>query len=345
MGCSTSSTKVVAASPTCRAIDAGGTFAFKASRIIAPLELDKSAGPFPALVVVHGFCSESKGVADWTYMQDISEALAQSLGFIVLMIGMPDDDEEHINGLVPDALEGDGISLMAKLTVKPLACMNNAWPAAKYSESLSAAIDHLLVIAPDKLGVQVDAHRIGLVGHSMGGGGVLYGAAKHCKEKIKAVVALNPSHWAVETPFDNTAACIEYGKAPDHSGEQGEGIINHLPDISAPALVYGSLSEYNMADNAISVCPTWPAYENVFAQLTGAVAKELYVDGLTNQSWEQGHCWLVSNAGHLEPPSAYNDGVPLALVCNFLKRHVGGIHEPPLQKPSRDVRAWAGPVD
>ena len=66
--------------------EAGGEWR---SRIFGPPGADASANPYPALVVVHGATKEGIG---WLGMQPLAEELAK-LGFIVLMVGMPDDDE------------------------------------------------------------------------------------------------------------------------------------------------------------------------------------------------------------------------------------------------------------
>ena len=89
--------------PRCTAVEGGGKARFKASRFYAPLNLDKSAGPLPAVITVHGACDEIAGTltgADWTYMEFLSEELASKLGVVVLMVGMPDDDEDYVNGFV-----------------------------------------------------------------------------------------------------------------------------------------------------------------------------------------------------------------------------------------------------
>merc|ERR1719502_580466 len=80
----------------------------------------------------------------------------------------------------------------------------NMWTPRFYAKSLDFAIDHLISMARMKCGVAVDPARVGLVGHSMGGAGVLAGAGLDCRNKIKAVAALNPHFgFGYENLWDN----------------------------------------------------------------------------------------------------------------------------------------------
>lgn len=350
MGCSASSQATPAPPPKCTIIDGGSTDHFKESRLYVPFDVDKAGGPLPAVITVHGAVAERDDTAfgralfqvDWDYMHSISEYMASTLGVVVLSIGLPDDDEAYINGFIPDEIENAGISLMLKLVTKPLVTVfANMWPACKYSEFLSAAIDHLCTISPEKAGLQIDVKKIALCGHSMGGGGVLYAAGVHCKDRIAACVALNPSHVAVNGPFDNGEQCIQCGKGADHSGEFGEGKIAHLGEISCPTLIVGSQAEYNIK-GPFGVAGIWPTYECIFEQLTSAASKELYVDSLTHLSYVEAHEWLIPTTGLKIPVTEHNEGIPLEVVCSFLRRNVCGSDEAPPERPSENVKTWVG---
>lgn len=352
MGCGSSSpvdpiTPPVSAA--CTVIESGSTDKFKASRLYVPFDVDKAGEPLPAIITVHGAVAERSDTMmgraifeiDWKYMDSLSEILASKLGVVVLMIGMPDDDEAYINGFVPDAIENSGISLMLKLIAKPIAThFTNTWAACKYSESLSAAIDHLCATCPEKAGVRIDEKKIALCGHSMGGGGVLFAAGVHCKERLAACVALNPSHGSVDRPFDNIEQCIQAGKGADHSGEYGEGTIAHLSEITCPTLIYGSQAEYNVKGPfGVAI---WPTYDSLFEQLTSAASKELFVDSLTQLSYIEAHEWLVPSSGLKIPLTEHNEGIPLEVVCSFIRRHVCGSDEAPPDRPNKDVKSWVG---
>jgi len=294
--------------------DAGGGELFKASRLFAPLSLNKTK-KYAALVVVHGLCEEKPGAlslyehdaCDWTYMQYLSEHIAQDLGIVVLMIGMPDDDSK----LFVDYPE------TATMKHKITSAMNNVWPAKYTSAALNAAIDHLIASAPDKLGVHVDPDRIGLMGHSLGGGGVLYAGAHDCRERVKAIVALNPSHFMVEKPFDYEDECVQFGKGVNFSGEFGEGEFPHLAQIVAPVLILGSQAEYNTTVPGEPASACWPTYECVFEQV-GAAKKELYMDNITDQSWLTAHIWMVHDPGF----KTYAEGMFYKIIANFCKRNL-----------------------
>ena len=108
---------------------------------------NKTGKPMPAVVVVHGSCSEN-GVGQlvfdivgnsadvgrdldlfWTGLEDVAQAISEQ-GFVVLMVGMPDHDEKNY----PEKIKSGG--------------MTNGWPAVDYARFLSAAIDHMIAVAP-----------------------------------------------------------------------------------------------------------------------------------------------------------------------------------------------------
>lgn len=174
------------------ALDVGGSSLFQSSCLFVPPDMKSGASPMPGIVLVHGACFEAGGPFKLDYPRPLAEELAR-LGVLVLMIRMPDNNEDLLKKYPAAAKK-----LSAEWRDMHHEC--NVWPAAYYSEALSAAIDHLCEVAPARAGVGVDPARIALVGHSMGGAGVLYAAGAHCKEKIAAVVSLNPSHIAVDQP-------------------------------------------------------------------------------------------------------------------------------------------------
>ena len=314
--------------------EAGGEWR---SRIFGPPGADASANPYPALVVVHGLTKEGIG---WLGMQPLAEELAK-LGFIVLMVGMPDDDECIVKRY-PDAktVWGKVMAMAAMNAMKT----DNMWPAAYYSIAMSQAIDHMIAVAPSELGgLQVDPKRVALVGHSMGGAGVLCAAARDCKAKICAVAALNPGHVSVDGPFDNLDAVLKYGSAPDFSCEHGEGVVPHLANISVPTLIYGSQAEYNTGFEDMkglglaTLAPCWPSFPCVYEQLTGAPKKELYVDNVVDQTMLEAHTRIAEASA--DEMRSYQDGVPFEFLCSFLRRNVAGSAEAAPTQPS-NAKEW-----
>lgn len=227
-----------------------GKPAGKSSRLYLPTSMPD--GPIAAAVLVHGVCVESKFVAEqmgralgigtfhWTYPSHLAEQLAERCGIAVLMIGLHDDDE--------DCTTTKEHGLQTELAGQIM----NGWPSCHYSIFLEAAIDHLCLVVPRyAAGVEVDAARIALVGHSMGGAGVLYAAAHHCKARIAAVAALNPGHASVHGFSDMKAHNLQFAKGAAGSGEFGKvpdgGEFSYLAEIACPTLVYGSRAEVSVA--------------------------------------------------------------------------------------------------
>ena len=321
-----------------------GAQAGKASKLFRPP--GASAGtPLPAVVVVHGSAAEGlqgdqkfdHAVGNmgrdvdftWTIMKDTAQAISEQ-GIIALMIGLPDCDEKHY-GNDEAAVQNS---------------WQNSWAAKDYSRFLSAAVDHLLEQAP-KHGMAVNKDRIGLVGHSMGGGGVLFAAGNDCKGKVAAVAAVNPSIHSVHSPHDNLQFCERYAQGAPHSGELGEGTIECLAEISAPTYIYGSQAEYNVPfmPGEPPACMQWPAYPCQFAQV-GASVKELYVDNMT-ENWAtkqaNGSLFLTSAYAHSwhcgEEIRVYGDGKPLAALLGFLRRRLAGTSEQVMERPA-NAKEW-----
>lgn len=322
-----------------------GEHAGKASWLYCPPSA--AAGTkLPAVVLVHGMCAEG-WLADklldikagdalgrdcdltWKGLGDLAQGIAEQ-GIAVLMMGMPDHDEHKHEEL--------------RQVQGPAAYLLNAWPAMDYSKFLSAAIDHLCAIAPT-LGVTIDTKRIGLVGHSMGGAGVLCAAAKDCKDKIAAVASLNPGHMSIRKPFDVEGRVEYFQKGAPFSGEHGEGKIDHLADVTVPAYVYGSQAEYNTElFKGMGEAPMFPAYPCVWRQL-GSTTKELYVDnfkknpvkvdGTPQEACLYAHVWFL----HEKVMKSYCDGEPLGALLGFLRRHLAGASEARMDRP-KNALEW-----
>ena len=314
----------------------GGGGAGEKSWLFVP-SAAKDGAAVPAVVMVHGTSAEGEkadaildamymdmGVRvgedlDWTWsgMKDVAAAVAEQ-GFAVLMICTPEGDEHKY-----EELAGSDLSQLL-----------NAWPMADYSKFLSAAVDHLLAVAP-KHGVSVDASRVGLVGHSMGGGGVLYAGAKDCKDKVAAVVSLNPGCYSIERPYDKMAGVEKFSTGAKHSGEHGEGEMLFLADLKVPTYVYSSQAEYNTQLIPGGGATVWPIVPSIFAQI-GATKKEMYVDNLVDNPIQVAHVWLY---GH-DNLRSYGDGVPLAAMCSFLRRHVAKSEEETVMDKPANAKEW-----
>lgn len=301
----------------------GKSEAGKASWLYKPRMNDDSVStsPLPAVVVVHGACMESQFLGkltglfsgssltmDWTYMHLLCEELAAQ-GFVVMMIGLHDHDEE----VVPEA--GGTKDIM------------NCWPCLNYSEFLRAAISHIQIAAQKHLDLEVDSKNIGIMGHSMGGGGVLYAAGEHCRDLISACVSLNPQQVIVTETEKYFAEAVKFSNGPDHSGDYGDGHLAHLAKIACPTLVYGSQAEYNtflMNNPADSM---WPSFASTFAQIP-AKHKELYVDDMKELSCQDAHLWFSK-------PRTYAEGAPLDIIMSFFRRHMLDSDEEVPSKPHR----------
>ena len=297
------------------------------------------------MVVVHGGVAQNLAVdqlfdqgfggalgrdVDWTWtsVKDLAQAISEQ-GIIALMIGLPDDDEKKY---AEHEWQGKGGL--------------NTWPCKDQSRFLSAAVDHLLEQAP-KHGMAVNKDRIGLVGYSNGGGGVLFAAGNDCKGKVAAVAALNPGLHSVHSVYDNIESCAQYAQGAPHSGELGEGTIECLAEISAPTYIYGSQAEYNVPfmPGEPPACMQWPAYPCQFAQV-GASVKELYVDNMT-ENWAtkqaNGSLFLTSAYAHSwhcgEEIRVYGDGKPLAALLGFLRRRLAGTSEQVMERPA-NAKEW-----
>jgi len=243
-----------------------------------------------------------------------------------------DDDEEVLLADYPELDES------VKAAVRKFGGIGNAWPAKYYAKVLNAAIDHLVYAAHKFHGVTVDEAKIGLVGHSMGGAGVLYAAATDCVDRIACVASLNPSLGSIESPHDHTAQLEMYASGAPHSGEHGEGEMPFLKNIKAPTLIYGSQAEYNTELFPKSgAAPMWPVFPCTFQQV-GARVKELYVDNLKMATCGEAHSWCC----YPETTGTFAGGVPLKVVLSFLRRHCAKTDESPPERPANALE-WSVP--
>ena len=292
---------------------------YQYSKLILPKDMTEAS--VPAVIMIHGAipppmverCLRWTGagallftgwdrrnmlVDGWAYMMHLGKKVAHD-GFAVLVIGLS--------------------------TLKAADQHQGTW-----AKALNSAIDHVCHAVPKvRAGVSVDTKRIAIVGHSAGGGGVLNAAAHEACDRVAAVVSLNPSHPSVEQPGDHMAECKKFFEGANFSGEYGEGVIPHLAKIKAPTLLYGTLTEYNTEMSfKPGCCFHWPVYPCTFEQI-GAAKKELYVDNVAKLDHKGSnllaHMWL-SEQSTLE---TYACGVPLKVICSFLRRHCKGSDEAP----------------
>jgi dienelactone hydrolase len=312
---------------------------YKASKLFAPTN-PKGDGPHPAVILVHGSVFESDLLADvvagltvgatgyhfeWDQMAYLAREVAKQ-GVICFMIGMPSNDAEVMLADYPD------LSEEKKKAISAAGKIGNGWSGRYYAKALDAAIDHLIALSPQKLGLQVDPGRIGLVGHSMGGGGVLCAAGTDCATRIKAVVALNPSLLQASEPVENMDKAKQFATGKNFSGEYGEGTVGFLADIKAATLIFGSRSEWNVPLLGFGPANQWPTYDCQFKQV-GAAEKELFVDNLVDEKATncfRGHAWLL----HPKIISEYGDGAPLRAILSFVRRKLIGSAEEPMEKPA-----------
>lgn len=295
-----------------------GALLYKASHLYLPRQVPDGTS-VPGMIFMHGLVRETGMVhSPWSSFRHVAKSLARK-GIASLMVGMPDNDD------IKSSEEVDGIVR----TFLPLVNLINAWPCAAYGRSCAAAIEHLRDCADKCAGVKVD--KVGLMGHSMGGGGVLYAAAHQCKDTISCVLSLSPSHMAIHKPFDNIAHVKKFATGKLHSGEYGEGDIQYLGNIIAPTFIQGSQAEYNQeVAPGVGYSPNWPYFPSVFLQV-GASQKELFVDDMKDRSWIEAHSSLL---GTFDKSDSKKQHVAVKVVLDFLERHLLGKDKPPLPRPA-----------
>jgi dienelactone hydrolase len=134
------------------------------------------AGPRPTIVVCHGF----KGFMDWGFFPYLADLLANR-GFLIVRFNFSG------SGMLP----GD------ELVTDP-----EAFRTATHSQDLAELLELLEALGSRIAGDRVDHRRIGLFGHSRGGGTALLGAAQRpWRHELGAIVT-----WAAVASFDRLSA-------------------------------------------------------------------------------------------------------------------------------------------
>jgi dienelactone hydrolase len=140
------------------------------------LDLPRAPGPRPAVVICHGF----KGFMEWAFFPPLARLLAER-GFVAVRFNLSGA------GMLPgDEQVSD--------------------PAAFRANTHSAEVADLLRVmeaAGTELGAgRIDAERIGLLGHSRGGGAAILAAARPpWRERVRALVT-----WAAISRVDRSTA-------------------------------------------------------------------------------------------------------------------------------------------
>jgi len=128
-------------------------------------------GPRPTVVICHGF----KGFQEWGFFPYLATLLTER-GFTAVRFNFPG------NGMLP----GDEL-------VTDLEAFRTARPSADL-EDLEALLDRLADVDPER----IDAGRLGLIGHSRGGGlAILASAQEPIAERLGAMVS-----WSAVATFD-----------------------------------------------------------------------------------------------------------------------------------------------
>jgi dienelactone hydrolase len=139
----------------------------------ADVRVPDGPGPFPVVVILHGF----KGFKDWGMFPPTARLLAgRGLASVALNTSR--------NGVGEDPLEFTELSSFARNTPR------------REAADLRLVVD---AIAAGEGGPTVDASRVGLLGHSRGGGVALLAAARD--PRVRAVVT-----WASIASFDRWTA-------------------------------------------------------------------------------------------------------------------------------------------
>ena len=140
-------------------------------RLQGLVNLPDAPGPRPAVVICHGF----KGFMEWGFFPALAELLA-ARGFVALRFNFSGSGMEPGRDVATD-LEG--------------------FRNSSFSGDLRD-LTAVLEAAPSLAAGRIDPQRIGLLGHSRGGGGALLGAAQESwKDRIRALVT-----WAAVSTFD-----------------------------------------------------------------------------------------------------------------------------------------------
>jgi len=315
---------------------------YKDSKLILPKGV---RGEIPVLIAVHGTTGESwlKGKllsmvltggdlektmemdCGWTQMDYVSNAIVEECGAAVMVIALPDDDEAPEGGIA------------------------NTWWCSYYSKALAAAIEHVCEAVPAESSgtLSVDKSKIGLLGHSAGGGGVLFAAGADCRDLISCVVALDPGMFCCFKVYDYAEKAFEYANEEYFSGKGGDLQLDVLKNIkpSTKVFVHSSQAQYNTPivlspppRGMSSIVPNGPS---IMSQIP-CEKKELFIDNVgvpadmkatpeeANKIFMTSHMWPFS----ANSVKSYGDGVPLAAITSFVRRHLVGLAEEPMPRPS-----------
>ena len=176
------------------------------------IDLPREAGPRPAVVVCHGF----KGFMEWGFFPPLAELLA-ARGFVVVRFNFSG------SGMRPgEDLAGDLPGFRANTHGRELA-------------DLLAVLE--ATAAGELAGGRIDPARIGLLGHSRGGGAALLAAAHPAwRERVKTLVT-----WAAVASFDRytpeqKAAWRRDGELPVVNARTGQRLamgVELLDDLEA----------------------------------------------------------------------------------------------------------------
>ena len=128
------------------------------------LDVPDGAGPRPAVVICHGF----KGFMEWGFFPALAALLAER-GFVAVRFN----------------LSGTGMLPGDELVTDPAAFRENT-----YSAELADLLHVLEAVAIARVaGGRIDPARIGLFGHSRGGGAAVLAAAREpWRERVRALV-------------------------------------------------------------------------------------------------------------------------------------------------------------
>ncbi|MCG8456685.1 MAG: alpha/beta fold hydrolase, partial [Holophagales bacterium] len=165
-------------------------------RIVGRIQVPEGEGPFPAVLVCHGF----KGFLDWGFFPPLADLLVNR-GFAVARFNYSGSGMQPGDELVTDedAFRRNTFSLELSETLHVLDALPTLLedpPAGDAPASSSA---------PSRAsGAKIDPERLALLGHSRGGGAAILAAAHPAwKERVRALVT-----WSAVATFDR------YGK--DH---------------------------------------------------------------------------------------------------------------------------------
>ncbi|MGB5880008.1 MAG: alpha/beta fold hydrolase [Thermoanaerobaculia bacterium] len=173
------------------------------------VDLPEQSGPRPTVVICHGF----KGFLEWGFFPYLAQLLAER-GLVAIRFN----------------LTGSGMEPGEELVTRPLDFRNATFSQdlAELQSLLEAVSDHLL---PDR----IDPDRLGLFGHSRGGGTALLAASRDpWKSRLRALVT-----WAGVSTFDRLNEAEkqywrERGEVPVVNARTGQELmidVNVLRDL------------------------------------------------------------------------------------------------------------------